>query len=165
MRRPHFLLPAVLLVLGVCACGDPREDMVGGYPVRGTLRLTSGGSTQSDVVKDYIKVTSDTSSSEGLSVLLSGLHCTSKAKMTGSLEFSIERTECPSSTDDAGCTITWVLESGSGSKVEDYSELDIQFRGTISARCTDGRTGRGSFTLSMSGFRSVEGSAVRGVEE
>ncbi|HZH16789.1 MAG TPA: hypothetical protein VE057_20710 [Archangium sp.] len=162
MHRPHFL-PAVLLALGLCACGDPREDLVGGYPITGTMQTTSGGSTNSSRVKDYVRVSSDSASSDRLSVLLSGFKCTSAAKMTGPLEFSIERTQCPPETTD-GCTYTVVLERGTGGKDVDYSELVIKFSGTVSARCTDGRTGQTTFSLSMSGFRSAEGSTERELE-
>lgn len=148
-----FCLSAVLLALTLCACGDPREDMVGGYYVKGTMTMTSGGSTQTDFVKDYVKVTSDTSTSGKLSVYLSGFDCTASATMTDSLKFKFGRTDCPPDTEDQ-CTYTAVLESGTGSKVEDYSELDLAVSGTISARCTDGGTGKGTFTISVSGFRS-----------
>ncbi|PTL76271.1 hypothetical protein [Vitiosangium sp. GDMCC 1.1324] len=152
MRRPQALV-AVMLTLGVCACGDPRRDFVGSYGVSGTLTTTLGSRQTTSSIKDEsLEVVADAFDSDKLYL---DFDCGLSGTMSDEKSFRLDDKVCPAYADDE-CRYLWHFNNGQGSRTGDDAGIGLSFRGTISVDCSDGSSGVVAFILALKGTRLNE---------
>lgn len=160
MHRPHALL-VVSLVVGLCACGDPRRDFAGTYAVSGFLTTGSGGSANAIPVENaQLVVVADALDSDKLYL---DFDCGLSGTLDDSESFQVDTKRCPSYMDE-DCEITWTFNNGSGRRVEEGSKLELNLAGSIQWRCYDGTAGQVGFAFALLGNRQGEGSGQPGAQ-
>lgn len=135
--RQLALLPALLLLLGLCSCGDPRQDFVGSFHVLGRLSLSDGNYRETAPVDVSMVVVADAFDSDKLYL---DFDCGLVGTIEDHTSFTLDRKTCPTYTS-GDCEFTWTFRDGEGTKTEGDPTLALQFSGDITGTCSDGSSG------------------------
>ncbi|QRK12899.1 hypothetical protein JQX13_24415 [Archangium violaceum] len=138
-------MSALLLLLGLCSCGDPRQDFVGSFDVQGRLSLSDGNYQETALVDVPMVVVADAFDSDKLYL---DFDCGLVGTIEDHTSFSLDRKKCPSDFVD-GCELTWTFREGEGTKTEGDPTLALRFSGDIKVSCSGDSPRMYSFTFTL----------------